>query len=56
MALSTEFQKAYDSLLSAWLDHEALKTSGSLAARTASRVRLDDLRHTVAAMAGTLAG
>ena len=55
MALSTEFQKAYDTLLSAWLEHEALRNSGSFADRAASRVRLDELRHSVAAMAGTLA-
>jgi hypothetical protein len=55
MALATEFQNAYDELLSAWLAHENLRHGGSLGQLSASRAHLDALRYEVALMASTLA-
>ncbi len=51
MALTTEFQTAYDRLLSAWLEHEDLRHGGSIADLSASRARLDGMRYEIATLA-----
>ena len=51
MALSTEFQQAYDELLAAWLHHEDLRHRGSIADLVLSRVQLDDLRYRMIGLA-----
>ncbi len=51
MALTTEFQTAYDRFLSAWLEHEDLRHGGSIADLVASRIRLDGMRYEMAVLA-----
>lgn len=46
MALSTEFNTAYDEFVAAWLAHERLAGAGFLE-RIESKQRLDDLRAVV---------
>jgi hypothetical protein len=44
MALSNDFNMAYDQFVSAWLDYERVRSTGDFAERVASKQRVDDLR------------
>ena len=44
MALSDDFNTAYDRFMTAWLDHQQLRRSGDFAEIVTSKQRVDDLR------------
>ena len=48
MALTNDFNSAYDRLMAAWLEHEDLRHGGSIHALSASRAKLDALRYEMA--------
>ena len=44
MALSNDFNMAYDQFVSAWLEHERQRATGDFVARVEGKQRVDDLR------------
>lgn len=52
MALTTDFNVAYDRFVSAWLDYEQLRGSGDFAGLVSGKQRLAELRLEMRAAAG----
>lgn len=44
MALSNDFNMAYDQFVAAWLDYERVRNSDNFSERVSSKQRVDDLR------------
>lgn len=55
MALNTDFQTAFDRLVTAWIGHEELRSHGSVAQLMESRSALDELRYEASSLANRLA-